>query len=134
MMIFGDIDYIAVAVAAVVAFMFGALYYGTLSGRWMKAARIKPEEAKMQAGVLATTFVLQLVMAWVLAGFVGLGAAQVTLGHGVATGFMLWLGLMATVTIINQRHEGYGWDLHLIDAAHWLGVAIIMGAVIGWWG
>lgn len=41
---------------------------------------------------------------------------------------------MATTVAVNQRYEGFGWDLTLIDAGHWLGVALIMGGVIGFFG
>jgi hypothetical protein len=41
---------------------------------------------------------------------------------------------MATTMAVNHRYQAYGWDLTLIDGGHWLGVALIMGAVIGWWG
>ena len=36
-MVFGGINYIAVLVAAVAAFAFGAVYYMALSGPWMAA-------------------------------------------------------------------------------------------------
>jgi hypothetical protein len=26
------------------------------------------------------------------------------------------------------------WSLTVIDGAHWLGVLVIQGAIIGWWG
>ena len=44
---FAGINYLAVVVAAVAAFVFGAVYYGSLGKPWMKAARIDPGEAKM---------------------------------------------------------------------------------------
>ena len=79
-----------------------------------------------------TSFVCELVMAWVLAGVIGhLGTGQVTLCNGVVSGFFLWLGFLATTIAVNQRYEGFGWDLTVIDAGHWLGVAVIMGGVIG---
>ena len=63
-----------------------------------------------------------------------LGTGEITLWNGVISGFFVWLGFMATTVAVNQRYEDFGWDLTIIDAGHWLGVAIIMGAVIGSWG
>lgn len=132
---FGGMSYLAVLLAAVAAFAFGAVYYGALGTPWMKAARIKPEEAKMEPVLFVTSFVCELVMAWVLAGIIGhLGSGQVTAWNGIVSGFFIWLGFMATTVAVNQRYEGFGWDLTIIDAGHWLGVALIMGAIIGWWG
>jgi hypothetical protein len=129
---FAGVNYLAVLVAAVLAFGFGAAYYGVLSKPWMKASKVNPENAQPLAPLLVTSFVCELVMAFVLAALIaGLGVAG--LGSGIVTGFLVWLGFMATTTTINQRYEGYGWDLSIIDSGHWLGVAVIMGAVIGWW-
>jgi hypothetical protein len=134
-MSFGGINYIAVVVAAVAAFAFGAAYYGALSKAWMKAARVRPEQASMSAGLFINSFVCLLIMAWVLAGIVGhLGVGQATLWNGIVSGAFVWLGFIATTLAVNHRYQFYGWDLTLIDAGHWLGVAVIMGAIIGWWG
>ncbi len=138
-MTFTGINYIAVAVAAVVAFVFGAAYYGILSKPWMKAARIEPKgDGGMMMpppSLLINSIVCELIMAWVLAGLMAhLGTGQITFWNGVVSGFFVWLGFMATVTAVNQRYQGYGWDLTVIDALHWLGVAVIMGAIIGLWG
>ena len=134
---FAGINYLAVIVAAVAAFVFGAVYYGALSKPWMKAARIGGSGgmARPGIGLMANSVVCELIMAWVLAGVIGhLGAGQVTLWNGIVSGFFVWLGFMATTMAVNHRYEGYGWDLTIIDGIHWLGVATIMGAIIGWWG
>ena len=74
-------------------------------------------------------------MAYVLAGVLGhLGPGQVTLLNGVISALFVWAGFIATTITVNQRYQGFGWTLTLIDAGHWLGVALIMGAIIGWWG
>jgi hypothetical protein len=135
---FGGTNYLAIVVAAVAAFIFGAAYYGALSKPWMKAARIEPKGGAGQMpppALLINSIVCELIMAWVLAGVIGhLGTGQVTLWNGVVSGFFIWLGFMATTVAVNQRYQGFGWDLTIIDAIHWLGVALIMGAIIGWWG
>ncbi len=131
-MAFGGINYLAVLLAAIAAFIIGAVYYGTLGKPWMKAARIDPAEARMSAGLFVTSFVAELVMAWVMAGVIGhLGDGQVTLRNGIISGAFVWLGFMATTMTVNQRYQGFGWDLTAIDGIHWLLVALAMGAVIG---
>ncbi|MCV0394456.1 MAG: DUF1761 domain-containing protein [Rhizobiaceae bacterium] len=134
-MAFAGMSYIGILLAAIAAFAFGALWYGGLSKPWLRAARIDPTTVKMSPSLFVVSFVAELIMAWVLAGVIGhLGDGQVTIRNGLISGAMVWLGFMATVTTVNQRYEGYGWDLTVIDAGHWLGVALIMGVVIGWWG
>lgn len=132
---FAGIDYLAVVVAAVLAFAFGAAWYGGLSKLWVEAVRLDPSTLKMTPTHFVTSFVAELVMAWVLAGVIGhLGAGQVTAWNGIAAGAFVWLGFVATTIAVNQRYEGFGWDLTLIDWGHWLGVLVLMGAVIGWFG
>jgi hypothetical protein len=137
-MSFAGFSLIAVVIAAVLAFVWGAGFYGVLSKPWMKAARITPTPGSngMMPGpaLLINSVVCELVMATVLSAFVGhVAGADPTLWNGVVVGFFAWLGFMATTMAVNHRYEGYGWDLTIIDGAHWLGVAVIMGAVIGWW-
>ncbi|MET0596579.1 MAG: DUF1761 domain-containing protein [Mesorhizobium sp.] len=132
---FAGLNLFAVVIAAVAGFGFGALYYTALGKPWTAAARLDPAAMKMRIEPFLVSFVAELVMAWVLAGLIGhLGSGQVTLRNGVISGFFVWLGFLATATAVNQRYEGFGWKLTLIDAGHWLGVALIMGAVIGAFG
>ena len=131
----GSVNYLAVVMAAVAAFVFGAVYYGTLGKPWMKAARIDPAATKMSAGLFVTSFVAELVMAFVLSLAINaFGMGTTTPAGGLVTGFVVWLGFMATTMAVNHRYQGFGWDLTLIDGLHWLGVALVMGAVIGWFG
>jgi hypothetical protein len=132
---FAGENYLAVVVAAVVAWLFGAAWYGLLGKPWMKAARLDPSTMKMSATPFIVSFVAELLMAYVLAGVLGhLGPGQVTLLNGVISALFVWAGFIATTIAVNQRYQGFGWTLTLIDAGHWLAVALIMGAIIGWWG
>jgi len=132
---FGGMNYLAILAAAVAAFAFGAVYYTALSKPWIRAARLKPEEMKMSPVPFVTSFVAELIMAWILAGVIGhLGVGQVTFWNGVISAAFIWVGFMATTIAVNHRYQGFGWDLTIIDALHWLGVALIMGAIIGWFG
>lgn len=124
-------NYLAILIAAAAAFAFGAVWYGTLSKPWMKAANKTPEDANMSPVLFAITFVANLVMAWVLS-WVLIHTGSAGIGGGIMTAVMVWLGFMATTVTVNQRYQGFGWDLTIIDSGHWLGVAIVMGAILGW--
>ena len=137
-MVFGGLNYLAIVIAAFAAFAFGAAYYAAVSKPWMKAARIDPKGDGVgmpPPSLLLTSIICELIMAWVLAGIIGhLGEGQVTLRNGIISALFVWFGFMATTLAVNQRYEGFGWNLTIIDALHWLGVIVIMGAVIGWMG
>ena len=131
-MAFAGMNYLAVLIAAIAAFVIGAGYYGILGKPWMKAARIDPASAQMSPVLFAISFASELVMATMVAGVVGhLGPGEATLVNGIASGFFLWLGFVATTLVVNHRYQGFGWDLSLIDGVHWLLVLLTMGATIG---
>lgn len=132
---FSVVNWLAVVVAAVAVWLFGAVWYTALSKPWMRAAKIDPSTAKKSILPFIVSFVTELIMAAVFALVVGaMTGGEPTLVAGVVFGFVLWLGFVATTLTANHRYENFGWDLTLIDGGHWLGVLLIIGAVIGWFG
>jgi hypothetical protein len=132
---FSAVNWLAVIVAAAVAWLFGAAWYTMLSKPWLKAAKLDPATMKRSALPFIISFVAELIMAFVLSLVVGaMTGGEPSLVAGLIFGFVLWLGFVATTLSVNHRYEGFGWDLTLIDAGHWLGVLLLIGAVIGWFG
>ena len=133
-MTFTGMNYLAILIAALAAFGWGAAYYMTLSRQWLAAVGMTKEQ--MQTNRTATPFVISfvalLIMAWVLAGtLVHLGPNQVTLKNGIVSGLFLWLGFVVTTVFVNNAYPGRKYSLSVIDSIHWLGVLVIEGAVIG---
>ncbi|CAN7200843.1 DUF1761 domain-containing protein [Mesorhizobium sp. LjNodule214] len=132
---FSAVNWLAVIVAAVVAWLFGAAWYMGLSKPWLKAAKLDPATMKRSPLPFIISFIAELIMALVMALVVGaMTGGEPTLVAGLVFGFVLWLGFVATTLSVNHRYEGFGWDLTLIDTGHWLGVLLLIGAVIGWFG
>ena len=136
-MAFAGINYLAVLVAAVAAFAFGAVYYISLSKLWLAAIGFTKEQ--MAAGRSPTPFIVSivalLVMAWVLAGTVGhLGPGQVTVKNGIISGLFIWLGFVITTLAVNYAYGQRRPSLTVIDGIHWLGVLVVQGAIIGAFG
>lgn len=133
------LNYLAIGLAAVAAFIFGGVWYGVLGKQWMAAVGKTEEEIK-SAGtplplLLGITFIAQLIMAWVLAGTIShLGEGQVSLRNGLISAGFIWFGFVLTTQIVNHGYQGAKRSLTLIDSLHWLGVLLIQGAVIGWMG
>ena len=141
-MSFAGMNYLAIVIAAVVAWLAGAVWYGALAKPWVAAQgktmeAFKAEQAELRGSRLAyapfiIAFVAELVMAWVLAGSLGhLGSGQVTLRNGVISAVILWVGLVATTMAVNYAFGGRKPMLYFIDAGHWLLVLALEGAVIG---
>lgn len=134
-MTFAGMNYWAVIAAAVAGFLFGGAYYGLLSRQWLAASEQTMEEVSKtgMAVPLLISAVSLLVMAWVLAGIIG-HMGQVTVRTGLISGVLCWVGFVVTTIATNHAYQGARRSLTLIDAAHWLGVLIVQGAVIGWIG
>lgn len=134
-MVFSAVNWLAVVVAAVVAWLFGAVWYMALSKPWLKAAKLDPATMSKSKLPFVISFIAELIMALVVALVVGaMTGGEPALTAGLVFGFVLWLGFVATTLTANHRYENFGWDLTLIDGGHWLGVLLIIGAVIGWFG
>jgi hypothetical protein len=135
-MTFAGLNYLAILIAAVAAFGWGAIYYMTLSKQWLAAVGITREQmAARSAAPFIISFVALVVMSWVLAGTLGhLGPGQVTIKNGIISGLFLWLGFIATTVFVNNAYPGRKYSLSVIDSIHWLGVVVIEGAVIGAFG
>jgi uncharacterized protein DUF1761 len=144
-MSFAGMNYLAILVAAVAAWIFGAVYYTALSKPWLAAVGITTEEMKRRqaegVGKLKSmfpfilSFIAEIVMAWVLAGVLGhLGPGQVTIRNGLISALFLWFGFILTTIATNNAYPGRKPMLTVIDAGHWLGVMLIIGVIIGAFG
>jgi hypothetical protein len=137
---FAGMNYLAILAAAVAAWMFGAVYYGTVANAWVAALGrtmddFKAEQAaktgKLGAiGPYILSFFAELLMAWVLAGVIA-HLGPVTVKNGVVSALFIWAGFVLTTMATNNAYTGRKPMLTVIDAAHWLGVLVIMGAIIG---
>ncbi len=124
------------------AWFFGAAYYGLLGKAWIAALGETTETFKQkQAGKAGLekiapfiiSFVAELIMAYVLYGLlVHLGAF--TVRAGIISGALCWFGFILTTITVNNAYPGRKLMLTVIDSGHWLGVLMVLGALIGWMG
>jgi hypothetical protein len=137
-MTFAGVNYLAILVAAIVAWLAGAAWYMALGKTWMMALGKSPEEIEACRKEpppylqFVTAFVCALLMAWVLAGLIGhLGPGQVTLRNGLISGAFCWLGFVITTMVVNNSFAQRNPRLLLIDGGHWLVVLLLIGGIIG---
>jgi Protein of unknown function (DUF1761) len=136
-------NFLIMIAAAVCAWLFGALYYGTLGRQWGEAQGTTVEAFRARqaanAGKLAgkipfiVAFVAQLIMAYVLYGLMKHVAhtGPLTVRNGLISGAFVWFGFILTSIAVNHAFSGRKTMLTVIDAGHWLGVMLILGAVLG---
>ena len=129
-MAFAGMNYLAILIAAVAGFAWGAAYYMTLSKQWLAA--VGKAQLNRSAAPFVISFVALVVMAFVLAGSIGhLGPGNVTVKNGIISGVIVWAGFIATTVFVNNAYPGRKYILSVIDGIHWLGVVVIQGAIIG---
>jgi hypothetical protein len=126
-------------VAAIAAWLFGAVYYGVLGRKWLAAQGKTMEQCKTEnaarSGIskglpFVLSFVAELLMAGVLYGVI-FHIGTWTVSAGVVTGALCWLGFVLTTIVVNNAYTFRRPLLTTIDSLHWLGVLAIMGAILG---
>lgn len=138
----GHVNLPGVLTAAIVAWLFGAVYYTTLGRKWIAALGktmegLKAENAGKSAIAKAAPFVLSFIAEFVLAVTIyGIltHSGLWSLRAGIITGAFCWAGFVLTTIAVNNAYSGRKVILTVIDAAHWLGVLVIIGGIVGAWG
>ena len=137
-MTFAGLNYLAIVIAAIAAWLAGAVWYMSLGKVWTAAQGLTLEEVharRAKPGAYLPfiyCFVAELVMAWVLAGLMAhLGSGQVTALNGVVSGAFCWLGFVITTIFVSNSFAKRDIRLVWIDGGHWLIVLALMGAIIG---
>lgn len=128
-----QLNYLAIVVAAASCFVLGGLWYAPfLFGKtWMKLNNFTEEDLKGGMGkIFGTAFVLELIMAFNLAAFIG-NEADISFGMiaGFAAGFG-WVALGLGVTYLFDRKSFTHWA---IDAGYHTVSFTMMGAIVGVW-
>lgn len=128
-------NYLAILVATVSTFMLGGLWYSPalFQRAWMQEMGFTEEQCRNQGGVgriMGLSFVLELIMAFNLAAFLG---DKATFGFGLfagaAAGFG-WVGLSFGVTYLFERKS---LRLFLINAGYHGLAFTLMGGILGAW-
>ena len=137
-MVFAGINYFAVVIAAVAAWLASAAWYMSLSTHYVAALGKTPEQMAADRKKpwaflpFVYAFVANIIIAWMLAGVLGhLGPGQVTLRNGVISAGFLWFGFILTTMTVNYSFAARAQRLLLIDTGNWLIVLLVIGAIIG---
>jgi len=128
-------NYLAILAATVSTFLLGGLWYSpVMFGRaWMKEIGVNPEalgEKEKLGLIMGVSFVLELIMAFNLAAFIG---AKGTLAFGVFAGAAAGFGWVALAMGVTYLFERKSLRLFFINAGYHAVAFTIMGAILGAW-
>ena len=130
-------NYLAILAATISTFVLGGLWYSPLlfANAWSREIGLTDEarknaEKKGMGRIMGTAFVLELVMAFNLAAFIG---AKGTLAFGAFAGAAAGFGWVALAFGVTYLFEQRSLRLFFINAGYH-GVAFtVMGAILGAW-
>lgn len=131
---FQNLNWLAIAVAAVSAFILGGLWYSPLmfAKRWMKETGITEESTKNtnMIKIFGLSFILSLVASFFLAMFIGANAGA---AFGSLAGFMAGVGWVFTFMGIIYLFEAKTMAHFLINSLYSVASLTLMGFIIGIW-
>jgi hypothetical protein len=129
---FHSLNWLAIFIAAVSAFVLGGLWYSPLMfvKIWAKEAGIDLDPAKRgsMAKIFGLSFILSLIASFFLAMFIGPDAGA---AFGTLAGFMAGIGWVFTYMGIIYLFEGKSLALFLVNAGYSVASLTIMGLIIG---
>jgi hypothetical protein len=128
------INYLAVVVAAVSAFLVGAVWYSPLlfGKAYTELRGVNPGAVKAPAVVMIGELARLLVIGFVLARLVAL----VGVSHwksAASLGLWLWLGFFAMILLGAVQHEGLPWKLFAIHVGDGLVKIPLMAVILAAW-
>src|SRR5437762_13829189 len=135
-MMLSTANFIVIVIAAVAAWVFGAAWYMPLGKVWLAAQGRTMEEMQAanagkstvaKAFPFVLSFIAEIVMAWAMYGLL-FHMGSFSARRGVIAGALIWFGFVLTTVAVNNAYPGRKVMLTVIDAGHWLGALLIIGA------
>jgi uncharacterized membrane protein len=125
------INHLAVVVAAVVYYIWGALWFTVFGPAWRAAAGVS------MGAINPTPFIVSFIMGFVLAYAIAIAlkdsTAENPVRHGIEFGLFMsvafWLTNLLSVTLYEQKPL----PLWAIDGFYVVIGSAIMGAIVGGW-
>jgi|SRR5688572_1297578 hypothetical protein len=124
------VNFLAVAVAALIVFLLGGLWYSKLlfGDRWNREAGLDPKrKGGHPAVVFGLAYACTFVASWVVAHLLAHEA------HALHLGLMLGFGVSAMTFGINYAFGGRSIVMWLIDAGYNTLLFVLMALVIAHW-
>ena len=128
-------NWLAVVLATVVAWAFGAAWYMVFARQWIAAIGKNMEDIDRSDYTPYLWSVLCIgVMAYGLAILTPALTGSLSVANGALVGALIWLGFVITSMLLNHRYQGAPWARTFIDGGYLLGVLLLEGVVIGLFG
>jgi hypothetical protein len=130
------LNWVAILVAAIAAFIFEALWFSIFMNEWL-AGIGRTREWLMGTGLnpavqYATAILCSIIVAAVLTICIQASGAQ-TARRGVLCGAVIWFGFIATSWAKAYIFEVRGFQIYFIYTGYYLIELMLIGAIVGAW-
>ena len=133
MLDFAGLNWLAILVATIVAFVIGGLWYGPIFGQaWLKALGKTEEELQPSPTPFVISFFSALLTCIVLAALIG-SLGITTLSGGLLIGAITGVGFIATAMASDSAFCGWGVILFAIQSGYRVLYSIVMGGILAAW-
>jgi hypothetical protein len=131
---FGDLNWLAVLVAALAWFAFSAIWYSIppLSNAWQRAAKVTPGEGPPLVMILVPTFIGYFVTSTVIA-LIATALSGDDVVNGLALGVALGVGFGIVSAVVNQMYEQKGGSYWLINGVNAVIAYSIVAVIVTIW-
>lgn len=129
-----NLNWLAVAVSAVVNMVIGAAWYSIFAEPWLEGIGRQREWA--EENQRPTDYIIAAVNSLLMAFFLAnvLSWAGVTgLINGLLMGLFIWLGFNGFSFAANHAFEGRSTKLWAVNSGVYLAGLLVMGAILGIW-
>jgi Protein of unknown function (DUF1761) len=131
---FGDLNWLAVLVAALAWFAFSAVWYSIppLSNAWQRAAKVTPGDGPPLAMILIPTFIGYFVTTVVIA-LIATAISGDDVVNGLALGLALGVGFGVVGALVSQLYEQKGASYWLINGLNAVIAYSIVAVIVTVW-
>lgn len=133
-----DINWVAILVATIAAFIIGGLWYSALfRSVWRRLSGLQDDQLQPGAALsYGLGFICSFIMAYVMArvvDYVLREPEQKTIGNGLLVGLLVWTGFVATTSLTTDLIGRKPLARWLVEALHFLVVLLMMGGLLAYW-
>ncbi len=130
---FSTVNWLAVVISTVSAFVVGGIWYGPLFGKaWMNEMGYTEDDLKdaNMVKIYGTAFVLEFIIALQLALMLGHAREEVSIGTGALYGFLIGLFWVGAAMGVNALFSRYSFKLWFINTFYFVIMFTLMGVIL----
>lgn len=133
MELLGELNWLAIVVAAIVSFAIGWPWYGPLFGKaWLAALGKTADEIEPSPKPFIISMVTALISSFVLAVLIACLGIN-TWFDGALLGLAIGIGFIAASTVSDGAFCGWSWNLVAIQSSYRVVYTVIAGIILGVW-